>query len=148
MVCPFCLHKKTEVFNSRGGTRLNTVWRRRRCMACGGQFTTYESADPNSLLVVKDKTGLSQFSHNRLLLALLKCCDHRKDLDDSVPYLAATIEQKLIKLAATTKSPSISKDELQKAVADTLKAYDPIAYVKYIGQHPALSSALRRALES
>ena len=89
MICPFCLHAKTEVFNSRGGTRLNTVWRRRRCTSCSGQFTTYESADPGSLLVVKDKKSLIAFSHNRLQLTLLRCCEHRNDIDDSVPYLAA-----------------------------------------------------------
>lgn len=148
MVCPFCLHAKTEVFNSRGSTRLNTVWRRRRCTACDGQFTTYESADPASLIVVKDKRTLTAFSHNRLQLTLLKCCDHRDDLDDCVPYLAATIEQKLIKMAAESKSPSITKDKLQQTTASTLKNYDPVAYIKFIGQHPELTNALRRALNN
>lgn len=148
MICPFCLHAKTEVFNSRGGTRLNTVWRRRRCTSCSGQFTTYESADPGSLLVVKDKKSLIAFSHNRLQLTLLRCCEHRNDIDDSVPYLAATIEQKLIKMAAESKAPSITKEELQHITADTLKNYDPVAYIKYVGQHPELTNKLRRALRS
>lgn len=149
MVCPFCLHKKTEVFNSRGGARLNQIWRRRRCTACGAQFTTYESADPGSILTVKDGKRLAPFSHSRLLLDLLRVCDHRDDLDESVPYLAATIEQKLFKAAGEALKLALDKTQIVETVSETLQAYDSVAYVKYIGRHQKNLSgaALRRALK-
>ncbi|HKX73719.1 MAG TPA: hypothetical protein VJM32_06905 [Candidatus Saccharimonadales bacterium] len=149
MVCPFCLHKKTDVFNSRAGARLNQIWRRRRCPECGAQFTTYESADPGSILTVQDGKKLIPFSHSRLLLELLQVCDHRQDLDDAVPYLAHTIEQKLFKAAGTAQNLALTKAQLVETISETLQHYDSVAYVKYIGRHQKnlSSAALRKALK-
>jgi transcriptional repressor NrdR len=151
MICPFCLHKKTNVYNSRQGSKLNAVWRRRQCGACGGQFTTYESAEPGSILTVREGDGgrtLTPFSHTNLLLSLLKACDHRADLDDSVPYLCDTIEQQLYKLHFSIKEKTITKQNIVRTTADVLKRYDPVAYVKYAGRYQAQmdAPAIRRAL--
>ena len=129
MVCPFCLHKKTQVYNSRRGARLNVTWRRRQCSACGGQFTTYESADPGSILMLRDKESLQPFSHTNLLLSLLRACDHRNDLDESAPYLCSTIEQKLFKLQFSVKEKTVTKNDIVASTANLLKNYYPVAYV-------------------
>lgn len=149
MVCPFCLHRKTSVYNSRKGSRLNVTWRRRQCEACGGQFTTYESAEPGSILTIRDGRSLEQFSHSTLLLSLLKACDHRKDLDESVPYVCETIEQKLYALLPAREQKTITKQEIVGITADVLKNYDPVAYVKYSGLHQSQLDApsIRRALK-
>lgn len=150
MVCPFCFHKKTDVVNSRKGSKLNVTWRRRRCSACGAQFTTYESADPGSILSIKDGKSLKPFSHTKLLLELLQVCDHRDDLDESVPYLAETIEQKLYHSAKESSSLAITTADLISATLETLQRYDAVAYVKYIGRHQknVNATALRKALKS
>lgn len=150
MVCPFCLHKKTEVFNSRPGTRLYSIWRRRRCPQCGAQFTTYETAEPGSILTVKDGRRLVPFSHSKLLLELLRVCDHRDDLDEAVPYLANTIEQKLFQKAGQTQALALTKDDIITTASETLQHYDPVAYVKYIGRHQKNlnAAALRKALKN
>lgn len=150
MVCPFCLHEKTKVYNSRQGTRLNVTWRRRQCEACGSQFTTYESAEPSSILMVRDNKLLLPFSHSNLLLSLLRACDHRDDQDESVPYICGTIEQKLYKLQFGIKEKTVAKADIIATAANVLKNYDPIAYVKYIGRYqseldaPTIRRALRR----
>jgi transcriptional regulator NrdR family protein len=89
------------------------------------------------------------FSHARLLLELLQVCDHRDDLEDSVPYLASTVEQKLYKLLAKAQEPAITRSELLTATSETLRHYDSVAYVKYIGMHQRNLDAatLRRALK-
>lgn len=133
MVCPFCFHTKTNVYNSRQGDRLNSIWRRRRCGHCGAQFTTYESADPSSILIVKKQGQVLPFSHARLLLELMRVCDHRKDLDESVPYLAATIEQRLYRASADKKY--VNPEDIREAILATLKNYDSVAYINYLGRH-------------
>jgi transcriptional repressor NrdR len=149
MVCPFCLHKKTSVYNSRHGSKLNVMWRRRRCDACGKQFTTYESADPASILRVTEGTKHKTFSHTKLLLSILKAADHRDDLDEAVPYLCDTAEQKLYRLNST-QNGEITTSDIITVTAETLKHFDPVAYVKYIGMYqkaldaPTLRRALRR----
>jgi transcriptional repressor NrdR len=149
MVCPFCLHKKTDVFNSRPGNRINTIWRRRRCNACGAQFTTYESADPGSILHIKDGREILPYSHSKLLLELAQICDHRSDIDESVPYLVATIEQKLFKMAGERQELALAKADILSVALETLQRYDPVAYVKYVGKHQKNVSAatLRQALK-
>lgn len=148
MVCPFCLHKKTNVYNSRKGSRLNVTWRRRQCSACRGQFTTYESAEPGSILTVRDGRSLIPFSHSALLITLLRACDHRQDLDEAVPYLCETIEQKLYTLLPNRNEKTITKNDIIQTTTEVLKNYDPIAYVKYMGtyQHQLDAPTLRRAL--
>jgi transcriptional repressor NrdR len=149
MVCPFCLHKKTETFNSRAGTRLNTIWRRRRCPQCGAQFTTYETADPSSVLSVKKGRHIVPFSHSKLLLELTQVCDHRDNIDKAVPYLADTIEQKLFRAAGKLQRLTLSPDDIFATASETLQRYDPVAYVKYIGRHQKNVNAatLRKALK-
>lgn len=133
MVCPFCFHTKTTVYNSRGGDKLNITWRRRRCPKCSAQFTTYESTDPGAILTVKNGSTITPFSHTKMFIELLQVCAHRTDLNSSIPYLAATIEQKLYRLAADKKF--ISKTLILETTLQTLKNYDPVAYVSYLGRH-------------
>lgn len=148
MVCPFCLHKKTDVYNTRTGSRLNTTWRRRQCPKCNAQFTTYESADLKSLLCIKDGKRLLAYSPFKTLLKLIKACDHRRDLDESVPYLAATIEQKLLRAQADSNEKAISKVIVTSVIAETLKPYDAVAYVKFIGNQKHIGvTELRRSLK-
>lgn len=149
MVCPFCLHTKTHVYNSRRGTRLNETWRRRQCTACGGQFTTYERAEPGSILTITHGKTPVPFSHHKLLLSLLRACDHRKDTDEAVPYLCQTIEQKLYTQAASASTKTVTPSDIVTITLATLKAYDPVAYVAYAGRHSPMldATAIRRALK-
>jgi transcriptional repressor NrdR len=148
MVCPFCLHKKTRVYNSRGNTRLNTTWRRRECEHCKRQFTTYESADPAEILTLRRGNKLERFSHTRLLMSVLRACDHRKELDETVTYLCATIEQKLFLRSLENATGTINRLDIIDIASTVLKNFDSVAYVKYIGRYeqnmPA--AALRKAL--
>lgn len=147
MVCPFCLHKKTSVTNSRRGARLNEVWRRRHCNNCGAQFTTREIADIGSVLAVVNGKTVVPFSHTNLLFELLRVCSHRQDQEQSVPYLACTIEQKLCHKAAKSKKSAITHDMIFEITSETLKNYDPAAYIAYIALHKKIDApSIRRAL--
>jgi transcriptional repressor NrdR len=150
MVCPFCLHKKTHVYNSRFGSRLNQTWRRRRCLACEREFTTYESADSGSILQLQEGRTIRHFSSVKLMMSLLKACDHRLDVDQVVPYLCGTIEQDLYKQAAKTAKHWISKQQIIDTVSKVLRRFDSAAYIKYISSYqqgldgPTIRRALRR----
>ena len=148
MVCPFCLHKKTNVYNSRAGRRLNQTWRRRECPNCKRQFTTHESAAPADILTLRDGNKLTSFSHITLLLSILKALDHRKDPDATVEYLCGTIEQKLYHKSSQDASGVINKADIVDFTSSTLKNFDAVAYVKYIGRYqPNLpATSLRQAL--
>jgi transcriptional repressor NrdR len=134
MVCPFCLHKKTEVYNSRQTAKINATWRRRRCKSCGRSFTTRESADPESILRVGTAKRTGAYSRAKLTLSILSVCDHRADHGEAAYWLSDSIEQKLYRLA-TGENNSITKKQIIHVVLETLKNFDAAAYVKYLTRY-------------
>ena len=131
MVCPFCLHKKTQVYNSRSTARLNATWRRRRCDDCAREFTTRESADPESILRVGTAKRSAPYSRAKLTISILRVCDHRTDHGEAAYWLNDTIEQLMYRKAAKTNS-IITKKTIVSTVLETLKKFDTAAYVKYL----------------
>lgn len=134
MVCPFCLHKKTKIYNSRHTARLNETWRRRRCEACKREYTTREHADPESILRVGTAKRTTQYSRAKLTLSILSVCDHRKDHGEAAYWLNDTIEQKLYRLAGTSNN-SVTKKQIINTVLETLKNFDTPAYIKYLSHY-------------
>lgn len=144
MVCPFCLHKKTDVYNTRGTTK--GVWRRRRCLNCGKAFTTQEHFDPSGIWKVLKGKKTTAYSRAALSMSILRVCDHRTNQDDAAWYLFETVEQNLTPLL--TDEQTITTDNIIETVAAILKRFDAAAYVKYLSYHqPALDArTLRRHL--
>lgn len=134
MVCPFCLHKKTSVYNSRKTAKLNATWRRRRCEACGREFTTRESADPESILRVGTAKRTTSYSRAKLTISILSVCDHRADHGEAAYWLADTIEQKLYRRAADANN-TVTKHTIMNEVLEALKRFDTAAYVKYLTRY-------------
>ncbi len=143
MVCPFCLSNKTEVYNSRRTKKINSVWRRRRCQQCDREFTTEEQVRPDTIMRVGIK-GLPRalpYSRTKLLLAIYKACDHRKQAATASEYVLGTIEQKLYRIASDQEQV-ITKDNIIQTTLAVLKNYDAAAYIKYLSYHqPGLDSA-------
>lgn len=134
MVCPFCLHKKTEVYNSRPTKKLNAMWRRRRCPACKREFTTREMVDASSVLRVQTPGKKTQlYSRATLLLSVLQACDHLPRPDDAY-WLCDTIEQALLHQAATSNN-LITTNDITKVALATLKRFNTPAFIKYLSYH-------------
>jgi len=144
MVCPFCLHKKTDVYNTRGTTK--GVWRRRRCLNCGKAFTTQEHFDPSGVWKVANGKKTAPYSRATLSMSILRACDHRTNQDDAVWYLFEVVEQKLTPLL--TEKQTIAKSDIIETVSAILKRFDAAAYVKYLSYHqPTLDArTLRKQL--
>jgi transcriptional repressor NrdR len=148
MICPFCLHKKTQVYNSRQTAKINATWRRRRCDTCSRTFTTRESADPESILRVGTVKRTAPYSRAKLTLSILSVCDHRADHGEAAYWLNNSIEQKLYRLA-TGENNAITKKQVVNTVLETLKNFDMAAYLKYLTRYsPELDArTLKRYLK-
>ena len=134
MICPFCLHKKTSVYNSRKTSSLNATWRRRRCEACGREFTTRENADPESILRVGTRKRTLPYSRANLTISILSVCDHRTDHGESAYWLVNTIEQKLYQLAEGPNN-AVTRHQIMNTTLQVLKNFDAAAYVKYLARY-------------
>ena len=53
MKCCFCGHTESKVIDSRPTDEGASIRRRRECLACGKRFTTYETIETVSVMVVK-----------------------------------------------------------------------------------------------
>lgn len=146
MVCPFCLHKKTDVYNTRPTKNGAAVWRRRRCLNCDKTFTTQEHFDPTGVWKIKNGKKIAPYSRAALSMSILRACDHRRNQDDSAWYLFETVEQLLTPLLDSKQI--ITTDDIIAAVTATLKRFDAAAYVKYISYHqPTMdATSLRKHL--
>lgn len=128
------MNKGTSVYNSRPTTKLNNVWRRRRCDLCHKTFTTTEYVDPASVVQVKHHGKTIPFSQTKLLISVLRACDHLEDSETSAYYITHTSTQKLYRKAAV-QSQNITTTDIISSVLDTLKPYNLAAYVKYLSSH-------------
>lgn len=149
MICPFCLHKKTEIYNSRTAHHGTKVWRRRQCLTCKGVFTTEESFDPTSVWKVEKANKLAPYSRSRLVLSIIRACDHRKNIEARVFYLAQIVEERLLPLASQKKLTLTALD-IFTVTAEVVKTFDATAYLKYLSYHsPQMDArALRKRLRA
>jgi transcriptional repressor NrdR len=133
MVCPFCFHKKTDIYNSRSTDGGTAVWRRRRCLACDKTFTTQEHFDPSGIWKVSSGKKTTAYSRAKLSMSILRSCDHRTNQDDVAWYLFEAVERKLAPITAAQRT--ITAQDIIDTVAPILKRFDAAAYVKYISYH-------------
>lgn len=132
MVCIYC-GSPTQVTNSRPQKRLNQVWRRRACTQCGAIFTTNETADLATSLVVQAGGGSVQpFHRDQLFVSILRAVGHRQAPVNDAGALTATITAKLLH---GTKTAAITRQNIITVVLQTLKHFDSAAAVQYAAYH-------------
>jgi transcriptional repressor NrdR len=132
MVCIYC-GGDTQVTNSRLQKKSNQVWRRRKCQACQGLFTSIEAANlPSSLLFKRDEEHLGPFQRDILLISIYESCRHRKQAVEAATALTDTV---LGKLRHKVKDASLKRQDVIKVTADVLKHYDKAAYTSYLAYH-------------
>jgi len=134
MRCIYCTGD-TKVVNSRLQRRLNQIWRRRTCSKCGAVFTSLESVDfATSLLITQHgQRQPSQFVRDRLFISIYESCKHRPDAISAATALTLTTISKLL---PKIKNASIDRDILVKTTAEVLKRFDKVAAVHYQAYHP------------
>lgn len=132
MVCIYC-GGKTEVVNSRPQKRANHIWRRRKCAVCGNVFTTIESTDLATSILVLNFGSLRPFQRDKLLLSVYDCLRHRKDPVGDATALTATI---LHKLLDSIDRPTLTRSQIVTTVSSVLKNFDHAAHVQYLAYHP------------
>ena len=132
MVCVQC-GSKTQIINSRPQVRNNQVWRRRQCLSCYTVFTTEESVDYSGSWRVRYPSGrLQPFVRDKLLVSLMRSCQHRKTALADAQGLTDTVIKKLL--------PQISDGVVDSTVVlqisqVALNRFDNAASVHYQAFH-------------
>jgi len=127
MKCPYCSHTKDRVLDSRSANEHRSVRRRRECLKCVRRFTTYESVEEISIMVVKRDNRREAFDRNKIVTGILKSCEKRpisvKQVEDLVDRVERDLHQKYEK--------EVTVHAIGELVMERLAKVDEIAYVRF-----------------
>lgn len=127
MRCPFCSAEDTAVKDSRPAEDHNAVRRRRACNNCGGRFTTFERVQLREIIVVKRDGKRSLFERDKILKTVKLALRKR-------PVDADQLEQMVSGIVRRVESAGLSEmtsKQIGDMVMESLKAIDPVGYVRY-----------------
>ena len=127
MKCCFCGHTESKVIDSRPTDEGASIRRRRGCLACGKRFTTYETIETVSVMVVKKDKSREAFDREKLLKGLLRACEKRpvpvKQLENLVDEVETTVQNMLER--------EVTSEAIGEMVMERLKKIDDIAYIRF-----------------
>jgi len=125
MECPYCSNN-TKVLDKRESGD-GTTRRRRECLGkkCQKRFTTYERIETNIRVIKKDNRRES-YSHDKLLMGIMKACEKRPVSQDAMEKAVADIELKLRAYGSEIHTKIIGE-----LVMNKLKKLDKVAYVRF-----------------
>lgn len=127
MKCPRCDSTKTKVVDSRDGSDLRSVRRRRECESCEFRFTTFERIEEVLPLVVKKGGQRESFDRYKILSGLKKACEKRPVSIEQMEESVRSIETAILE----TGKKEISSKDLGELVIDELHKLDQVAYVRF-----------------
>jgi transcriptional repressor NrdR len=127
MKCPFCRHPKTRVVDKRNLEELDTIRRRRECLACRRRFSTYERIEWTGVSVIKKDGRRESFDRDKLLAGLLKACEKRPIAREAVEKLVSAVEAELYNYG----NREVPAQVIGELVMDRLKELDKVAYIRF-----------------
>jgi transcriptional repressor NrdR len=149
MECPFCGKIDNDVIDSRLSKDGLAIRRRRRCVACAGRFTTFEST-PEHMLYLLMKRQVGQGATRKNLETIINATSRAfKGLAEEIERLSSRIEKvekpsvaaKVKKKVAAKKKPVAKKAKKKKApakpaaVRKAAKLTDTAKVLKVIKSH-------------
>ena len=127
MKCPICGHLESKVLDSRPSNEGASIRRRRECLACQKRFTTFETIEIMSFMVVKKDKTRELFDRSKVKKGIIRACEKRPVTMEQIENSVIEIEQQLL---ASMRS-EIPSAEVGELVMDKLKSLDEVAYVRF-----------------
>ncbi len=127
MKCLFCGCLESKVIDSRASEDGMVIRRRRECVNCGKRFTTYETIETTSVLVVKSNGVRQAFDVAKVKAGILKACEKRPVPMSKIDALVEDIQKQLY----NSMEQEISSKQIGEMVMQGLKKLDEVAYVRF-----------------
>ena len=127
MKCPICSHPESKVLDSRPSSEGSSIRRRRECLACQKRFTTFETIEIMSFMVVKKDKTRELFDRSKVKKGIVRACEKRPVTMEQIENAVSEIEQQLL----STMRSEIPSTEVGELVMDKLKELDEVAYVRF-----------------
>lgn len=141
MFCIRCHHNSTRVTNSRPHKKQASIWRRRKCSACGALFTTIETVASDGQLTIEKNGTQHAFSVPTLMISLHSSLSTQKTAPEDAYWLAQTIlEQLMTQHPGTTVTPLT----VAQTAYDVLDRFDAAAALRYGLDHGLIQTKKSR----
>jgi transcriptional repressor NrdR len=127
MKCPSCGHLESKVLDSRPSSEGTSIRRRRECLSCQKRFTTFETIENVSIVVVKKNDTREIFDRTKLTSGMIRACEKRpvsiKQIENAVNEIEAHLQ--------STMRSEVPSTEIGELVMEKLKELDEVAYVRF-----------------
>lgn len=127
MKCPYCKYTESKVIDSRPTIDGESIRRRRICQQCGKRFTTYETIESRSLMVIKKDGSRQQYDREKLMRGILKACQKRPVTKAQMDDLLSNIEKELY----DQQEDEVSSMTIGEMVVERLIEIDEVAYIRF-----------------
>jgi len=127
MKCPICSHPESKVLDSRPSNEGSSIRRRRECLACQKRFTTFETIEIMSFMVVKKDKTRELFDRSKVKKGIVRACEKRPVTMEQIENAVSEIEQQLL----SSMRSEIPSTEVGELVMDKLKELDEVAFVRF-----------------
>lgn len=127
MRCPFCKGLEDKVVDSRMSKEGDVVRRRRKCLACGQRFTSYERVEDPLPMVIKKDERREPFDRIKILSGLKKACEKRPIPVTTLDGIVNDIEKELGEMGVR----EIPSSWIGEKIVAALKDLDKVAYVRF-----------------
>ena len=127
MKCPYFKYTDSKVIDSRPTVDGESIRRRRICQQCGKRFTTYETIESRSLMVIKKDGSRQQYDREKLMRGILKACQKRPVTKAQMDDLLSNIEKELY----DQQEDEVSSMTIGEIVVERLIDIDEVAYIRF-----------------
>jgi len=103
------------------------IRRRRECLECKKRFTTYETIQTKSVIVVKSDGRTEQFDEEKIWNSLNKACAKRPISNRSLSKIILDIESEI----EISGKNEISTKKIGQIIMAGLENLDRVAYIRY-----------------
>lgn len=117
----------SKVVDSRSSEDGSSIRRRRECMQCGKRFTTYETIETATVLVVKSDGMRQAFDSNKIKAGIIKACEKRPVPMQKIDQLVDSIRKRVY----NNLDQEITSKAIGEMVMEGLKEIDEVAYVRF-----------------
>ena len=117
----------SKVVDSRSSEDGSSIRRRRECMQCGKRFTTYETIETATVLVVKSDGMRQAFDANKIKTGIIKACEKRPVPMQKIDQLVDSIRKRVY----NNLDQEITSKAIGEMVMEGLKEIDEVAYVRF-----------------
>ncbi len=128
MRCPFCKEDDDKVIDSRGTESGRSIRRRRRCLACGRRFTTYERIEESiKLAVIKRDGSRVPYDREKIMEGIRQAAYKRPITSERLEQVVDEVEEYLV----SNFEKEVSSQTIGEKIASVLRRVDKVAYVRF-----------------